>query len=144
MIGLLSALLSPPLGARALDDPVATVNVFRGALQDGNVAQALSLLAPEVLIYESGGEEKSRDEYAATHLKADIKHLAAYYVDTLTQTSREHEGLACVTTRSRYLSKSADPRPAQFGTETIVLRRLATGWQIVHVHWSSSGEDTDR
>lgn len=139
---LLLSLASAPLAARAFDDPVVAANVFRSALQDGNAALALSLLAPEVLIYESGDEQTSRQDYAAAHLKADIRYLDGFYVEILSQKSYEHEGLAWVTTRSRYLSKSADPPTRQLGTETLLLRRQVSGWQIVHVHWSSSAQES--
>lgn len=124
--------------AGGLDDPVATVNQFRGALQDGSVAQVLALLAPDVLIFEAGEQQTSRDDYAAHHLKADIAFLAKVYVDTLGQTSRVDGTTAWVTTRSRLVSREADPRPPATVTETVVLRRSAANWQIVHVHWSSS------
>lgn len=135
---LCAALVSPLPAAGYRDDPAETVNVFRSALVGGDTALALSLLAPEVLIYESGGEERSREEYAAAHLKADMKHLAGFYVDMLSQKSHVRERVAWVTTRIRYVSKSTDKPVENFGTETVVLERLATGWQIVHVHWSSS------
>lgn len=124
--------------AGGFDDPVATVNQFRGALQDGNIAQVLRLLAPDVLIFEAGEQQASRDEYAAHHLKADIAFLTKVYVDTLGQTHRLDGNTAWVTTRSRLVSREADPRPPVTVSETIVLRRSATDWQIVHVHWSSS------
>ena len=124
------------------DDPVATVNQFRGALQDGNVAQVLGLLAPDVLIFESGEQQASRDEYAAHHLKADIAVLAKVYVDTLGQSSRVDGNTAWVATRSRLVSREADPRPPATVAETIVLRRTGQGWQIVHVHWSAATPET--
>ena len=128
--------------AGGLDDPVATVNQFRGALQDGNVAQVLGLLAPDVLIFESGEQQASRDEYAAHHLKADIAVLAKVYVDTLGQSSRVDGNTAWVATRSRLVSREADPRPPATVAETIVLRRTGQGWQIVHVHWSAATPET--
>ncbi len=124
--------------AGGLDDPVSTVNQFRGAMQDGHVARVLAVLAPDVLIYEAGEQQASRDEYAAHHLKADLAFLAKVYVDTLGQTSRVDGNSAWVMPRSRLVSREADPRPPATVTETVVLRRSAADWQIVHVHWSSS------
>ncbi|WP_420466290.1 YybH family protein [Panacagrimonas sp.] len=139
---LLVALVSlpPPVHAAGggFDDPVATVNQFRGALQDGSVAQVLGLLAPDVLVFEAGEQQTSRDDYAAHHLKADIAFLAKVYVDTLGQNSRVDGNTAWVTTRSRLVSREADPRPPTTVTETIVLNRSPQGWRIAHIHWSSS------
>lgn len=139
LLGLLIGAPAPaPAAGGGLDDPVATVNQFRGALQDGNVAQALALLAPEVLVYEAGAEQVSRADYLTHHLKADIAHLATVYVDTLSQAGHVDESSAWVTTRSRWVAREADPRPSATVTETIVLSRSPQGWRIVHVHWSSS------
>nr|ART35505.1 A389 [uncultured bacterium] len=124
--------------AGGFDDPIATVNQFRAALQDGNPAHVLAPLASDVLIYEAGEQQASRDEYAAHHLKADIAFLATVYVDVLGQTGHVDGNTAWVTTRSRLVSREADPRPPATVAETIVLRRVAANWQIVHVHWSSS------
>ncbi len=139
LLGVLIGLPTPaPAAGGGLDDPVATVNQFRAALEDGNVAQALALLAPDVLVYEAGAEQVSREEYLARHLKADIAHLATVYVDTLSQAGHADERSAWVTTRSRWVAREADPRPPATVTETIVLSRSPQGWRIVHVHWSSS------
>lgn len=139
LLGVLMSMPTPaPAASGGLDDPVATVNRFRGALEDGNVAQALALLAPEVLVYEAGAEQVSREDYLAHHLKADITQLATVYVDTLSQAGHADERSAWVTTRSRWVAREADPRPPATVTETIVLNRTPQGWRIVHVHWSSS------
>jgi len=137
VLGILAG--APSLAANGgLDDPVTTVNQFRGALQDGNVAQVQALLAPDVLIYEAGEEQVSRDDYVAHHLKADIAQLATVYVDTLSQTAHADERSAWVTTRSRWVAREADPQPPATVTETVALRRFPQGWRIVHIHWSVS------
>jgi ketosteroid isomerase-like protein len=139
LLGVLMGLPPPtPAAGGGLDDPVATVNQFRDALQDGNIAQALSVLAPDVLIYEAGAEQVSREAYVAQHLKADIAQLAKVYVDTLSQAGHSDENSAWVTTRSRWVAREADPRPPATVTEPIVLNRSPQGWRIAHIHWSSS------
>ena len=81
-------------------DPVAgpgdTVVRFLAALRAGDYETVLGLLDPQVIVYESGSVEHSRDEYAAHHMKADAEFL-----------------------------------------KSMVLRRTAEGWRIVHIHWSS-------
>ena len=57
--------------------PVATVDAFHTALTSGNTRGALDLLAEDVLIFESGGVERSRAEYASHHLAADAAFSAA-------------------------------------------------------------------
>lgn len=137
---LLAAVLATATApARALDalDPVGTVNAFHGALQSGDEALAKSLLAPDVLIFESGDEERSRQEYAAHHLKADMQFMATVTVQVLSQQSGESGDLAWVSTRARFTGKNPARPLDLLSTETAVLRREGGAWRIRHVHWSS-------
>lgn len=124
-----------PVAAPAQDakDAVLTVTVFRRALESGNETAALRLLAPELLIYESGDQDRSRSNYAKHHLGADMAFLAKAKVRVLEQTSSGDRGLAWVATRSRIVSGARE----LIGTETMVLRSGTDGWRIVHIHWSS-------
>jgi len=124
--------------ARSTDDPVTAVSYFHMALLDGNVGAVLSQLAPEVVVFQNGTEVRSREAYAAGPLKKEIALLSTFYVETLNQSSDVQDSLAWVSTRMRYLEKSLDTPVERFGTETAVLRRSAAGWQIVHLHLSST------
>lgn len=120
--------------------PVEAAGLFRNAMQTGEIATALRLLAPEVLIYDGGREIRSREAYAAGPLKRDIARDAAFYTTVLSQDSAERGDTAWVTTRTRYLSTSTEQAVEFIGTETLVLHRLASGWQIVYVHRSTGAE----
>lgn len=124
-----------PFGLSATDSatPVGAVNAFRHALASGDEQAALALLAPELLVYETGDQNRTRGEYAAHHLKADMAFLANARVRVLDQRTSADGALASVATRSRITWPSGD----LVGTETMVLRREPDGWRIVHVHWSS-------
>lgn len=137
-LALMIVLAPQAASARALDDPLVTVNVFRGALLDGNVGTALTMLAPDVVVYQGGGEEGSREDYAKNQIRKDIAHLAAYYVEEKNQKHDVQDNLAWVSTRLRLLGKSTEKPVEHFGTETVVLRRTLSGWLIVHRHWSDS------
>src|SRR3989442_13494137 len=54
------------------DGPSAVVRSFHEALASGNRDRVLELLDPDVVIFEQGGAEMSRDEYASHHLGEDI------------------------------------------------------------------------
>jgi ketosteroid isomerase-like protein len=118
-------------------DAVAAVDAFGAALRAGDAPRALSWLAPDVLIYEFGGQEASRDEYAAHHLKADMDFLAAATVQQLDRRQSVAGDLALVTTRTRVTGQYKDKPFDQLGTETMVLRRAGGAWRITHIHWSS-------
>ncbi len=121
----------------ASQEPRAVVEAFQAALLAGDAKAAAELLAPDVLIYEFGGQESSREEYGAEHLKADIAALAGATVQQLDQRQVVDGGLAIVTTRSRMTGKSGDKPFDVFSTETMVLRRDGRQWRIAHIHWSS-------
>lgn len=57
--------------------PVGTVMAFHAALASGDTDTALTHLAEDVMIFESGGVENSRAEYASHHLEADAAFSAA-------------------------------------------------------------------
>ena len=120
--------------------PVDAANVFRSAMQSGEIASALGMLAPEGLIYDDGREDRSREAYARGNLNRDLSRFGAFYTETLSQDSAERGDTAWVITRTRYLGKSVDNAVQFIGTETLVLHRLAGGWQIVHVHRSANAE----
>lgn len=133
ILGLALGTIPLALPAQDQASPVRTVNAFRLALERGNEGAALELLAPELLVYESGDQNRTRGEYAAHHLTADMAFLAKSRVRVLDQRASGDGALAWVATRSRITWPSGD----LVGTETMVLRREPDGWRIVHVHWSS-------
>lgn len=127
--------------ANFFGNPTDAANVFRSAMASGEIATVLGILSPEVLVYDAGREDRSREAYAAQNLKRDMARLGAFYAEVLSQVGSERADAAWVTTRTRYLS-TATERPVRFiGTETLVLQRLGGGWQIVHVHRSASAEE---
>lgn len=133
ILGVVVGAASPGLLADEAGTPEAAAAAFRRALEGGREPAALALLAPELLVYESGDRDRSRAEYAARHLRADLAFLAKARVRILEQAASSEGSLAWVATRSRIVSPPTD----LIGTETLVLRRTAEGWRIAHIHWSS-------
>lgn len=118
--------------------PQAAVDAFQAALKSGDATTAARWLAPDVLIYEGGGAERSRAEYAGHHLAADMAFLKTAQVDVLKRASGGDENEAWITTESRIRGKSSKGKPLDVAsTETALLRKTDEGWQIVHLHWSS-------
>jgi ketosteroid isomerase-like protein len=70
-VAVLAAVPSPALGQEA-PSPEEVVLAFHEALASGDSVTALELLAEDVVIYESGGVEASREEYRSHHLPADM------------------------------------------------------------------------
>ena len=114
------------------------VDAFHAALQRGDTNAALSYLAENAMIYESGGVERGRQEYASHHLGADAAFAKAV-PGTVTRRAGEAVGnFAWIATEGgttgTYKGKAVD----RVTTETMVLRRTRGAWKIVHIHWSSA------
>ncbi len=132
-----TASASASLAPTALE-AAAVIDAFHAALDHGNEADALALLADDVLIFESGGAERSKAEYAGHHLAADATFSQAT-AQTITQRTGRAEGdLAWIATESKTVGTYKDRPINLIGTETMLLRRQNDGWQIVHIHWSSA------
>jgi mono/diheme cytochrome c family protein/ketosteroid isomerase-like protein len=116
--------------------PAAVVDQFFRALASGDTNTASALLDPAVLIYESGGVERSRSEYAAGHLGADAAFLKSAAHKMISRTGEAVGDLAWVATEARLTSQGAKPVDL-VSTETTILRKQPGGWRIVHIHWSS-------
>ena len=113
------------------------VDAFHAALAKGDGATAAALLAEDVLIYEGGHAERSRAEYASHHAGADAAYAAAVPAKLTQRSGVVEGGVAWVTSESRATGKYKDKPVDRVTTETMILRRTAEGWRIVHIHWSS-------
>ena len=116
---------------------VKVVEEFSSALQAGDLGRAGALLAEDVLILESGGAERSKEEYLGGHAGHDAEFLKTAQIQLVHRTARREGGLAWVGTESE-LHASKDGKPMTLlSTETMVLKNTPNGWRIVHIHWSS-------
>ena len=116
----------------------AVVDAFHAALQRGDTRAALSHLAANALIYEAGGVERGRQEYASHHLGADSAFAQAV-PGKLTRRAGEAVGnVAWIATEGRTTGTYKDKAVDRVTTETMVLRRQGNVWKIVHIHWSSA------
>lgn len=125
---------APASGAAAI------VDAFHAALNRGDTRGALTLLATDALIFEQGGVERSKAEYAAHHLAADAQFAQAV---TTTVTRRIGGGsgtTAWVATEARLTGTYKGKPVDRLSTETMVLRRSGSAWKIVHIHWSSAAK----
>lgn len=113
------------------------VDAFHAALKAGEPDKAAALLAADVLVFEAGGAERSKADYAAAHLPADAKFEAAAESTPQQRTGAASGGLAWIATEGRVRSQSGDKIVDRLTTETMILRRTSAGWRIVHIHWSS-------
>ncbi len=114
----------------------SVVNGFHDALGKGDSAAALSLLASDASILESGATE-TRSEYRSHHLAGDIQFARAVKavrspvkVVVAGQTAWT---VSTSTTQGEFNGRSINST----GAESMVLSRTPTGWRIRSIHWSS-------
>jgi ketosteroid isomerase-like protein len=118
----------------------ATVDAFHAALHRGDTRAAAALLAEDALIFEAGGAERTKAEYAAHHLPADVEFSRSVSSVVTRRAGRSDGGLAWIATEGRttgtYKGKALD----LLTTETMILRRAGGVWKIAHIHWSSAAK----
>jgi ketosteroid isomerase-like protein len=152
-LGLLAALITAPVSAHdvshaaqaeaATVEPAAraaatSVDAFHAALARGDQTAAVALLADDALIFESGGAERSKAEYASHHLAADAAFAAATTRTVSRRSGHVAGNLAWIATESTTTGTFRDRPVNSVSTETMVLRRTGDTWRIVHIHWSSA------
>lgn len=128
--------------AAAAQPAVDVVERFGKSLAAGDLKAVETLLDANVLILETGGAERSRDEYLSHHAIGDAQFLKGTRSELKRRTVQTEGDLAWVGTESE-LHASKDGQPMTLlSTETMVLKNTSAGWRIVHIHWSSRPKKT--
>jgi ketosteroid isomerase-like protein len=107
-------------------------------LHRGNAGAAAALMADDALIFEAGGAERSKAEYQASHLAADIEFSRAVSSVVTRRGGASTGTLAWVASEGEITGTYKGKPVAELTTETMVLRRDGGAWKIVHIHWSSA------
>lgn len=118
-------------------EAAAVVDAFHAALKAGDTAAALALLAPDAMIFEEGGAERSRDEYASHHLGSDAAFAAASEATVSRRSGQVAGAAAWIMSEGRTTGQFNGRAVDRLTTETMVLERGGDGWRIRHIHWSS-------
>lgn len=115
---------------------ISIVDAFHGALASGDSTLALSFLAEDAIILESGGIE-DREHYRTGHLAADIRFARAVSRERgQIRVTREGD-VAWAHSRSTSKGKMGDREIDSRGAELMVLSRTNGEWKIRAIHWSS-------
>jgi ketosteroid isomerase-like protein len=114
----------------------ATVEGFHHALQQGDRAAALKLLAPDAAILESG-ESQTRVEYEREHLDEDIAFARATTTDRSPLNIQQNGNVAWTIATSKTKGTFKDRQIDNAGVELMVLTKGDSGWRIRAIHWSS-------
>lgn len=122
----------------AAAEAARVVDAFHTALGKEDTKAALALLADDVLIFEGGGVERSKAEYASHHLAADAAFTKAVPGRTTRRAGVAVGDVAWIASEGRTTGRFKNKAVDRVSAETIVLRRAASGWLITHIHWSSA------
>ena len=118
--------------------PESVVDAFAAALKAGDHNAIQALMTSDAIIAESGGAERSFEEYAEHHLPADMALAAA--TDTTLKTRDVIAGdlLTTVLSQSQIHGAYNGETIHSQMMESMVLQFEDEGWRIAHIHWSSA------
>lgn len=117
------------------------VEGFHSALVQGDRASAMSLLADDAQILESGHRE-TRDEYENGHLAEDIEFAKAVPSTRGALIVRQDGNVAWTTSSGRSTGRFHGNDVDAETAEMMVLTKRGDGWQIRAIHWSSHSQRT--
>jgi len=136
---VLTALITANVAAAQSADSVtavAAVERFHGALAASDSALAVSLLADDALVIESGAIQ-SRAEYLSHHLGADMKaSQGSKGVRSVTNVTVVG-AMAYVVSKTETPASGAEGSTASELVELMIVSKSTNGWKIRAVHWSS-------
>lgn len=135
---LFATALTANVQAQGTDEDTvkAVVADFHSALAEGYRDGALKLLMPNAVIFETGYVEASREQYAAGHLDADLLYAATVQRQLVHREAVVSGDMALVISQTRQTGEFQGKPVNLTNTETMVLRRSAETWKILHIHWS--------
>lgn len=126
-----------PASARSA---AAVVDAFHAALRRGDTGAAANLLANDALIFEGGGVERSKAEYASHHLAADSAYTRAVPSVLTRRAGGSNGSIAWIASEGRSTGRYKGKDVDRVTAETMVLRRFGRAWKIAHIHWSSAAK----
>ena len=107
------------------------------AIANEGVNTLRSVLAPDVLIFESGGVESSLVEYEGHHMPADMAFMKNMNREVVFQRLIDSGDSAIVVTHSRVHGTFKGRVIDLNTTETLVMRKVNGQFSVIHIHWSS-------
>jgi ketosteroid isomerase-like protein len=138
VVGLVVAMaMAVPLSAQNVAEEVtAVVDAFHHALASGDSTTALSHLAEDVTILESGGVE-DKTHYRSGHLGGDMRFAQSVPRERGEIQVRMVGDVAWAYSTNTAQGQMGDREINSQGAELVVLAREGGTWTIKAIHWSS-------
>jgi len=131
------ATVAAPVPAPPAQAPADFADAFHEAMRSLNRAQILSMLAPDLVVFETGYLKATRDEYVKTNLSDDADFASVTDYRPLSRGVIGSGEQVVVLTKASIQGIFGDQRVDLEQSETMILRRTPTNWEIVHLHWSA-------
>ena len=124
-------------GQQDVEEQVASViDAFHSSLAAGDSVTALSMLADDVTILESGGVE-NKEHYRSGHLSGDMRFAQAVPRERGEIEVSVMGDVAWAHSTSITQGQMGDREINSQGAELVVLARENGIWKIKAIHWSS-------
>jgi ketosteroid isomerase-like protein len=127
---------APAIADNDSADVAKVVMAYHHAMEQGDSAAALALLADDAVILESGGVE-TRAEYRSHHLPGDIGFARAIKSERGVIRVVVQGDVAWASSTSVAQGEYRGRQVNSSGAELMVLARTPGGWKIRAIHWSS-------
>ena len=106
-------------------------------------AKIQSMLAPDLVVFETGYLEASREEYIKNNLNDDTAFASAINYRPMSRGVIGSGDHMTVLTKASLQGFFGGQRVDLMQSETMILRRTPTNWEIVHLHWSAHPRQAD-
>ena len=120
----------------ARDEMVSIVRAFHTALAAGDSVTALSYLADDVVILESGGIE-NKEHYRSGHLAGDMRFAQAVPSERGDIEVTMMGDVAWAHSTSVREGRMGEREINSQSAELVILVRDGVAWKIKAIHWSS-------
>lgn len=114
------------------------VEAYHKAFEQRDLEGLRRLLAPELLVFESGGVDRGRDTYLGHHLGPELKEMNAWTTSGMEMKVQTEGAMAYATCAFAYEATFTNGKTSKAkATETLLLAKEKDQWLIRHIHWSS-------
>lgn len=127
----------------AVPKPDNFADEFHEALRQRDRNAVIAMLAADALLFETGYVETSRDTYIKNHFSDDAAFASVTDYRPLRRRVISDSQNALLLTEASIQGIFGDQRVDLVQTETMVLRRTKTNWEIVHLHWSAHSQQAN-
>lgn len=114
----------------------AAIEKYEQAFRSKDVDTVKSLLAQDVLLYEHSVRNDGLQDVFENHLKPEITEFQDLQLDFSDVRLTPGTDLALVTRQYRVRGKLRERTIDASGNETMVWKKVAGSWKIIHIHYS--------